>query len=207
METGASKPAGEVSTTRRRRSRNRKRRENEARVVAYLHSRHARRHLTLLVALVLLGWIGIVMAQVTRASSGYAQINLSMTRAELQQAMGAPESGPSSRDDWFYPAGKAQLLARFSNGQVSEIRCIVPEDAMTGCPTVLGIGSGSSEAEVLAALGAPDSRRAAEDHLLLEYRGIGFTFRLHQAVVSGVIHTAPQGGMSWLRTAAWRAIP
>ncbi len=187
--------------------RKRRRKHEEKGAVAYFHSRMARLHMASAVGLLLMGFVGTQYYGLQRAGQAYAGISLGMPKIALQEIRGVPEGGNAAGDDWLYSSGPAQVLARFNNGSISEVRCVVSDQSMVGCPSVLGVGSGASQAEVFAAFGVPDSKVTAGAEQVLVYRGMGYSFRLRDGAVTGVILQQPQGGFSLLRTLGYRLIP
>ncbi|HWU02992.1 MAG TPA: hypothetical protein VN222_09670, partial [Novosphingobium sp.] len=109
---------------------------------------------------------------------------------------------------WRYRPQGALLDLRFdAQGRLAGVACIDERPDPLGCPTRFGVAVGSSEQQVLAALGRPTYRLLREGEELIAYDGIGLRLRLRGMSVVAMESRAPGSLWSRLAIAGWRMLP
>jgi len=130
-----------------------------------------------------------------------------MNEAEVRAKLGARLNTDTDRA--YRAGGSIYSLRPFSGDVVTNITCTDVDPQQSTCPPVLGVRIGSTEGDVLRALGPADTVKLEDRGTLrqLAYRGLGFEFSVLRGEVVAISHSVPGGLAARARAAIWQALP
>ncbi|MDP3906646.1 hypothetical protein [Novosphingobium sp.] len=193
---------GEIARARRRRQKRRKRG-----IEGWLRGRQAGQLLAAAMALVGASYVVANALDAWFASTRYGKVTLGMSAAQVQAALGKPQTAMGS-GTWQYRNGRKSMTAGFSaDGTLDRITCAEQPDSLELCPKTMGIRVGTVERELILKLGAPDRIQRAGDQRILQYSGLGLTFRFRGPEVGQIELTRSDNTIAFVRQIGWLLIP
>ena len=150
-----------------------------------------------------MGYAALALHFVQGVGASYGPLVIGMSEAEVRTKLGAPEGGNGQS----YLAGGSRYVVGVAEGQLAGITCTDVDPQQSTCPAVLGVRIGSSEGDVLHALGTADTATAKGSARQLAYTGLGFVFVVFRGEVVSISHVTPAGLASMAHDAIWQALP
>jgi len=130
---------------------------------------------------------------------GGMQVSNSLKLTKAGDVEGTPSSLPGGSalkkyDEWHYKFGPDRVTVRFdpTDGTAMSVIC-TKEGGLWGskCRRILGVSNGSSEADVLNALGTPEDQKLTLIWKTMAYPSLGLTLLLTKGRVYSIGKTLP----------------
>lgn len=183
-----------ATETRRRRSGQAGRRETSA-----LASPRFGRRLFVVMAVIAIGYVGIMLYGAVHGARTFGMAYMGMTRAEVRYFYGVPAAQGAGDMLWRSREGDAETSFLFDRAdRLDVIGCRgIAGRAGADCPDAFGLHLGDGEDAVWIKLGAPTDETFAGDSKIMAYPALGIRLKLRRAVIVAIEHRHVSGTTSF----------
>lgn len=205
-----------TSHRRRRRSRKHRSAQQQAGWIAFVRGGRFGAFIFAGMLVAAVGYVALALHFVQGVGASYGPLTIGMSEAEVAANLGAPHFNrdiiSENRDEnrpRYMVGGSIYRIHHDMDGRLVEGTCTDVDPQQSTCAPVLSVRIGSTEGDVLRALGPADTVKLEGRGTLrrLAYRGLGFEFSVLRGEVVAISHIAPGGLAAQARAAIWQALP
>ncbi|MEO6389002.1 MAG: hypothetical protein ABIT16_03635 [Croceibacterium sp.] len=197
----------EAKPRRRSRSRSSSRKKHSS-WSEYFRGREFGRLVFYAMCLLGVAYTGFKLYTTRLASIYYSEVTIDLPDSEVRYMLGAPDRLEQNGLLYRYDEGGRVISTKQSPDKLlTAVSCTAPRLNSAHCETVLGLGIGSTEADVVVRLGAPDRVTYDGNDKIIHYDGMGLSFFLRKYEVYAIeLH---KGGslLGYLPRVLWRMVP